>query len=71
MGATGFDTNTGFGLIRADAALTALHVLAITAGPSATPNPVLPGGAVNLSVSASDSFGHTVTFGGRPPAREG
>ncbi|MET0487614.1 MAG: S8 family serine peptidase, partial [Candidatus Rokuibacteriota bacterium] len=63
MGATGFDTSTGFGLIRADAALTMLHVLAITAGPSANPNPVLPGDVVNVSISASDSFGHTVTFG--------
>ena len=43
MGPAGFDVNTGFGLIRADAALGALHTLTITAGPSGTPNPVMPG----------------------------
>ena len=75
MGPVGFDVNTGFGLIRADAALGALHVLTITDGPTGTPNPVVPGGAVNLSVDAVDSFvGHALTFawtstcaGGLPP----
>jgi hypothetical protein len=62
LGPAGFDINTGFGLIHADSALDALHVLAITAGPSGTPNPVVPGGAVSLSASATDSFGHTLTF---------
>ena len=62
MGAAGFDVNTGFGLIRADAALAALHTLTITAGPDGTPNPVVPGGDVSLSVDAVDSFGHTLTF---------
>ena len=42
MGAAGFDVNTGFGLIRADAALAALHTLTITAGPDGTAE---PGGA--------------------------
>ena len=62
MGAAGFDVNTGFGLIRADAALAALHTLTITAGPNGTPNPAVPGGGVNLSVDAVDSFGHALTF---------
>lgn len=62
MGPAGFDTNTGFGLIHADSALNALHVFAITAGPSGTPNPVNPGGAVNPTVTAADNFGHTLTF---------
>jgi hypothetical protein len=63
MGAAGFDVNTGFGLIRADAALAALHTLTITGGPSGTPDPpVVPGGVVSLSVDAVDSFGHTLTF---------
>ena len=62
MGAAGFDVNTGFGLIRADAALAALHTLTITGAPSGTPNPVVPGGIVDLSVDAVDSFGHTLTF---------
>ena len=62
MGAAGFDVNTGFGLIRADAALAALHTLTITAGPDGLPNPAVPGGDVNLSVDAVDSFGHTLTF---------
>jgi hypothetical protein len=62
MGVAGFDTNTGFGLIHADSALNALHVFAITAGPSGTPNPVIPGGAVSLTVTASDSLGHTLTY---------
>jgi hypothetical protein len=63
MGPAGFDINTGFGLIHADSALNALHVFSITSGPTGTPNPTLPGGSVNLSVSASDSFGHTPTYG--------
>jgi hypothetical protein len=62
MGAAGFDVNTGFGLIRADAALAALHTLTITAGPDGTPNPAVPGGDVSLSVDAVDSFGHALTF---------
>ncbi len=62
MGPAGFDINTGFGLIHADSALNALHVFSITSGPTGTPNPTLPGGSVNLSVSASDSFGHTLTY---------
>jgi len=62
MGPPGFDNNTGFGFIRADTALTKLHQLSITAGPSGTPNPVNPGGAVSLSVSASDNFGHALTY---------
>ena len=73
MGPAGFDTNTGFGLIRADAALNALHVFSIT-GPTGDPNPVIQGGTVSLSVTASDSFGHTLTYawtstctGGLPP----
>jgi hypothetical protein len=61
MGAAGFDTTTGFGLIHADSALNALHTLAITSGPTGTPNPVVPGGDVNLTSAASDSFGHTIT----------
>ena len=47
MGPGGFDTDTGFGLIRADAALNALHEFGITAGPTGTPNPVVPGGDVS------------------------
>src|SRR5207249_756274 len=42
--------------------LGALHSITITAGPSGTPNPVNPGGAVALSVSATDSFGHDLTY---------
>jgi hypothetical protein len=62
LGAVGFDTNTGFGLIHADAALAALHTLTITTAPSGTPNPVVPGGTVNLSLDAVDSFSHTITY---------
>jgi len=62
MGPPGFDNNTGFGFIHADSALTALHVLSITAGPSGTPNPANPGGAVAMSVSASDNFGHALAY---------
>ena len=46
MGPAGFDTNTGFGFIRADSALNALHVFSITTAATGTPNPVLPGGTV-------------------------
>jgi hypothetical protein len=74
MGPAGFDNNTGFGFVRADVALSALHVFNITAGPNGTPNPVIPGGAVSVSVTAEDSFGHTLTYawtstctGGLPP----
>jgi subtilisin family serine protease len=62
MGPVGFDNNTGFGLIHADSALNGLHAFNITAGPTGTPNPVNSGGAVSLSVSASDNFGHTLTY---------
>jgi len=39
------------------------HTLTITRGPSGTPNPVASGGTANLSVNASDSLGHTLTYG--------
>jgi hypothetical protein len=63
MGPAGFDNKTGFGLIQAHAALNALHDFGIDSGLSGTPNPVNPSGTVNLSVTASDSFGHTLTYG--------
>jgi hypothetical protein len=63
MGPAGFDNNTGYGLIQADAALGALHVLSITSGPTATSQVLLPSGTTNLSVTANDSFGHTLTYG--------
>ena len=62
MGPAGFDTDTGFGLIRADAALNALHVFGITAVPTGTPNPVNPGGTVSVSVAADDNFDHTLIY---------
>jgi hypothetical protein len=62
LGAVGFDTNTGFGLIHADAALAALHTLTITTAPSGDPNPVVPGGPVSLSLDAVDSFSHAITY---------
>jgi hypothetical protein len=63
MGAVGFDTTTGFGLIHADSALIALHTLTITSGPTAVPTQAIPNQMVNLSVDATDSFNHTLTFG--------
>ena len=62
MGPPGFDSNTGFGFIRADSALDALHVLSITTGPSGAANPANPGGLVSLSVTAGDTFGHALTY---------
>lgn len=62
IGAAGFDTNSGFGLIQADRALVALHELTIMAGPTATPSSVVSGGTVSLSVTATDNFGHTLTY---------
>jgi hypothetical protein len=38
------------------------HTVNITAGPEGVPNPVGPGGAVALSVSASDSLDHVLTY---------
>jgi len=38
------------------------HTLAITGGPGGSPNPVASGGAVNLSVTANDSLGHTLFY---------
>jgi hypothetical protein len=38
------------------------HTLTITAGPSGAPNPVLPAGAVTLSVTASDNYGHALVY---------
>ena len=34
----------------------------ITAGPSGTPNPVVSGGGVSLSVSAADVYSHTLSY---------
>jgi Subtilase family len=63
MGPAGFDTDSGFGLIQADAALSSLHSLTITAGPSGSPNPAASAGTVALGVTASDSFvGHAPSY---------
>jgi hypothetical protein len=63
MGPAGFDNNTGFGLVQADATFNALHIFQILAGPTGTPNPVTPGAPVSLFVDATDSFGHSLTYG--------
>jgi murein DD-endopeptidase MepM/ murein hydrolase activator NlpD len=38
------------------------HTLTITSGPSGTPNPVASGGTANLSVTAADSLGHSLSY---------
>jgi hypothetical protein len=38
------------------------HTLTITSGPNGTPNPVASGGVVNLSVTATDSFGLAISY---------
>jgi hypothetical protein len=38
------------------------HGISFTTAPSGSPNPVSSGGAVSLSVVASDTFGHTVFY---------
>ena len=38
------------------------HSLTITQQPSGNPNPVASGGAVNMSVGATDSLNHTLTY---------
>jgi len=38
------------------------HTLSITGGPGGSPNPVASGGTASLSVSASDSLGHALTY---------
>lgn len=51
--------------IRVDQALQAVttsHSLSITGGPSGSPNPVASGGTANLSVSATDSLGHSLSY---------
>ena len=51
--------------IRVDQALQAVttsHSLTITGGPSGSPNPVASGGTANLSVSATDSLGHDLSY---------
>jgi hypothetical protein len=40
----------------------ATHTVTITAGPTARPSPVAPGGAVSLSVAAADSQGHPLLY---------
>jgi hypothetical protein len=40
----------------------ATHIITNTSGPSGSPNPVASGGTASLSVSATDSFGHTVSY---------
>jgi hypothetical protein len=39
-----------------------VHVMTLIAEPAGTPNPVVSGGTVALSVSASDSRGHALTY---------
>jgi len=51
--------------IRVDQALQAVttsHSLTITSGPSGSPNPVASGAAASLSVSATDSLGHGLSY---------
>src|SRR5262249_46168885 len=62
MGVPGFDTDSGFGLIQADAALASLHSLTVTSGAGGTPNPVASGGTVTVSVGATDSFPYALTY---------
>jgi hypothetical protein len=38
------------------------HTLTITSGPSGNPNPVTPGGSANLTVSATDTLGHALSY---------
>ncbi|MGB9834826.1 MAG: lectin like domain-containing protein, partial [bacterium] len=38
------------------------HIVSITSGPSASPSTIPSGGSTNLSVSASDSLGHTPNY---------
>jgi hypothetical protein len=38
------------------------HVLTITAGPSASPEPVASAGTVAINVAAGDSYGHPLTY---------
>src|SRR5262249_50790019 len=62
MGVPGFDTDSGFGLIQADAALASLHSLTVTNGAGGTPNPVASGGIVSVSVAAVDSLSYALTY---------
>ncbi|MGE3842762.1 MAG: hypothetical protein AB7I50_14390 [Vicinamibacterales bacterium] len=39
-----------------------VHSLTITAGPTGSPNPVSSQGAVTLSVTGNDTFGHTIAY---------
>jgi len=38
------------------------HTISITSGPTASPSTIPSGGSTNLSVSASDSLGHSLTY---------
>jgi hypothetical protein len=38
------------------------HTLTVTSGPSGTPNPVASGGTASLSVSATDSLAHSLSY---------
>src|SRR5262249_48961789 len=62
MGVPGFDTDSGFGLIQADAALASLHSLTVTSGAGGTPNPVASEGIVSVSVAAVDSLPYALTY---------
>jgi subtilisin family serine protease len=62
---TDFRNNVTTPRIRVDQALQAVatsHSLTITGGPSGSPNPVASGGTANLSVSATDSLGHGLSY---------
>ncbi len=44
------------------ATFNSAHTLTITGGPGGSPNPVASGGTATLSVSATDSLGHALTY---------
>jgi hypothetical protein len=61
MAAAGFDNDTGFGFIRADAAVASLHTITFTTV-TLSPTAVNSAGMVFLHASATDSFGHALTY---------
>jgi len=55
-------TLSGGGSITFTLSFTAPDTVTITSGPSGTPNPVASGGPVNLSVVATDSLNHQLSY---------
>ena len=71
-GTAGWDKYYGWGIVDAYKALNQLpHTVTITIGPTANPSTIDSGGTTNLSVTATDSLGHSINYSWTVSPNEG